>query len=99
MGHLDLIIIICLFILCVINYIYFYIQNTEIRLYKYIKTGDIFIENGITLRKVKIVDYYIDDTGRILVDFIYIDENNIPMSEVHRKSLYNFDVHFHKKLN
>lgn len=71
MGHLDLIIIICLFILCVINYIYFYIQNTEIRLYKYIKTGDIFIENDITLRKVKIVDYYIDDTGRILIDFIY----------------------------
>ena len=45
MGHLDLIIIVCLFIICVINYIYFYIQNTEIRLYKYIKTGDIFIEN------------------------------------------------------
>lgn len=99
MGHLDLIIIICLFILCVINYIYFYIQNTEIRLYKYIKTGDIFIENDITLRKVKIVDYYIDDTGRILIDFIYIDENNIPISEVHTKSLYNFDIHFRKKLN
>ena len=99
MGHLDLIIIICLFILCVINYIYFYIQNTEIRLYKYIKTGDIFIENDITLRKVKIVDYYIDDTGRILIDFVYIDENNNPISEVHTKSLYNFDIHFRKKLN
>ena len=34
-------------------------------------------------------DYYIDDTGRILIDFIYIDENNIPISEVHTKSLYN----------
>ena len=44
-------------------------------------------------------DYYIDDTGRILIDFIYIDENNIPISEVHTKSLYNFDIHFHKKLN
>lgn len=71
MGHLDLIIIICLFILCVINYIYFYIQNTEIQLYKHIKTGDIFIENCATLCKVKIVDYYIDDTGRILIDYIY----------------------------
>ena len=99
MGHLDLIIIVCLFILCVINYIYFYIQNTEIRLYKYIKTGDIFIENDTTLRKVKIVDYYIDDTGRILIDFIYIDENKIPISEVHTKSLYNFDIHFRKKIN
>ena len=96
MEYSGFIIIIVLFIICIINYTYFHIQNTEIRLYKHIKTGDIFIENCITLRKAKIVNYYIDDTGRILIDFIYIDENNLPISEVHTKSLYNFDIHFHK---
>ena len=91
-----LFIIIVLFIICVINYTFFYIQNSEIRMFKHIKTGDVFIENGITFRKVKIIDYYIDDTGRVLVEFVYINENNEQISDVHIKSLYNFDTHFHK---
>lgn len=48
-------------------------------------------------KRVKILDTYIDENGRHIIEFIYIDEDGNHISAIHNKSLYNFMSMLNKK--
>ena len=85
-------VIVAIIIICICLFIYALNNSPSDYFVRDYKTNKIYYYTDFDCipRHVKIIDTYIDETGRNIVEFIYIDDDGNHIGNIHNKSLYNF---------
>jgi hypothetical protein len=85
-------VIIALIIICFCIFIYALNNSPSDYFVRDYKTNSVYYYTDFDSipKRVKIIDTYIDESGRNIIEFIYIDDDGNHISDRHNKSLYNF---------